>query len=501
MKFVEGTAYRLRGGEMTSLGGDDLAGLRTVLRDYPVQGVERLFERPEDEILAERSNRESIIGERLPDLNLWYRFIVEEGTDPEALIDALNGLPEVEAAYPAPLPAPPPSLFDEAAPARSESTTPSFFAMQGYLNRAPGGIDARYAWAHEGGTGGNVAIVDVEYSYNHRHEDLKEVRLVGGGIYRGWGNGHGTSVLGELIAMKNGYGVTGIAHGAVAKFAGVCNDDSCSRYNPANAIHAATGRSKAGDVILIEQQARVCYSPMYGPLEWMQSVFDAIKVATASGRIVVEAAGNGNVNLDSEECDGKFTRSVRDSGAIIVGAGAPPDDAHNQPDRSRLYFSSYGSRVDLQGWGWNVVTTGYGDLYKGPRNNQFYTARFSGTSSVSPMVAGAAALLSSMARERGSLKTPAWVRSALVSTGSPQQDAPDYPASEHIGPRPDLRKAIDRLPPAPASYSGSIGYERPVFTWTRDDGAMQYRIEVLKEAKVLRAKTVGLKACGDDTCS
>ena len=38
-------------------------------------------------------------------------------------------------------------------------------------------------------------------------------------------------------------------------------------------------------------------------------------------RVVVEAAGNGAVELDAPECEGWFDRSVRDSGAIIVGAG------------------------------------------------------------------------------------------------------------------------------------------------------------------------------------
>jgi hypothetical protein len=150
------------------------------------------------------------------------------------------------------------------------------------------------------------------------------------------------------------------------------------------------------------------------------------------------------VNLDQAGCGNLFNRSVRDSGAIIVGAGSPT--TYPQTDRSRLYFSTYGSRVDVQGWGYNVYTTGYGDLYSGTGKNQWYTAQFSGTSSASPIVTGAAALLSSISQQRGKLQTPAWIRSTLTSTGSPQQDDPGYPASENIGPRPNLKAAIAKLP-------------------------------------------------------
>jgi len=85
-----------------------------------------------------------------------------------------------------------------------------------------------------------------------------------------------------------------------------------------------------------------------GPAEIQLSVFDAIKRATDAKIIVVEAAGNddawGGIDLDDPTCNAIFDRNVRDSGAIIVGAGSPVD-------RSRLPFSSYGSRVDVQGWG------------------------------------------------------------------------------------------------------------------------------------------------------
>jgi hypothetical protein len=84
-------------------------------------------------------------------------------------------------------------------------------------------------------------------------------------------------------------------------------------YNPARAITLATGVLGPGDAILIEQQTGVCGGTCgadqvgCGPLEWQQPVFDAIATATALGIVVVEAAGNGNVNLDTASCAGRLT--------------------------------------------------------------------------------------------------------------------------------------------------------------------------------------------------
>ena len=84
-------------------------------------------------------------------------------------------------------------------------------------------------------------------------------------------------------------------------------------YNPARAITLATGVLDPGDAILIEQQTGACGGVCdqtqqgCGPLEWDQSVFDAIAAATALGIAAVEAAGNGNVNLYDASCAGRLT--------------------------------------------------------------------------------------------------------------------------------------------------------------------------------------------------
>ena len=96
------------------------------------------------------------------------------------------------------------------------------------------------------------------------------------------------------------------------------------------------------------------------------------------------------------------------SGAIIVGAGAPPPDTHGRdhgPDRSRLDFSNYGERVDTQGWGREVTTTGgrhndSGDLQGGVNEDEWYTDTFGGTSSASPIVVGTLGCIQGVLRAR-----------------------------------------------------------------------------------------------------
>ncbi len=468
VKFAEGSTYRLRNGGITSLGSDPLDGIKAVFQAHPVKQIERLFTLPEEQIEADKVDIQSLSNEQLPDLNLWYRITLSKGTDAETLIDALNALPEVELAAPALLPAPLPT-----GPSNDVQTSPlpapllaspNYISQQGYLNTATNGIDAKYAWGLPGGNGKKVTIVDIEYSFNKNHEDLPNIPLIGGKMYNGFGNDHGTAVMGELVSKSNSYGVKGITYAAKVKFSSACMNSSCSNYNPANAVNTARAKTAYGDVILIEQQTAVCGGSDYGPLEWDQAVFDAIQLATQSGRIVVEAAGNGSVNLDGAGCGTAFNKAVRDSGAIIVGAGSPPSYPW-QVDRSRLDYSTYGSRVDVQGWGYNVVTTGYGDLHKGSGKNQWYTAQFSGTSSSSPIVAGAAAILSSIAEQNGSQKSPDWIRSTLTSTGSPQQSDPSYPSSQHIGPRPDLKAAIAQLGPDFTS-----DFDADAFGWSQVKG-------------------------------
>ena len=106
-----------------------------------------------------------------------------------------------------------------------------------------------------------------------------------------------------------------------------------------------------------------------------------------------------------------------------------------------MSFSNYGSRVDVWGYGTGVTTTGYGGLFNGG-TNRLYTSSFNGTSSATPIVAGAVAVISSVAKKQGKMISPEQMREALHKTGTPQ-DA--NTTNIHIGNLPDIEAALKYL--------------------------------------------------------
>jgi hypothetical protein len=431
VKFREGNRVRFNGGQLSGISGPQAAVFENLLREIGIAGtaIRRLHNRPEAELDAERDLAQRRSGRELADLNHYYVLNLPQGVNAAEVANRLNALDFVEFAEPAPRPAPPP--FDISPP------TPDFTSFQGYRNPVPQGIGVPDPSAFPGTDGAGVSFADVEYSWQLDHEDLElpSNRIVNVGSTPSDpfnDTDHGTAVLGAIVGERNIYGVTGIAPAAVALLAPA---NTILGYNPAGAISAATGRLSAGDVIVIEQQYSVCGTSNYGPLEVLQPVYDAVSTATALGIIVVAAAGNGNVNLDAASCGGLFNRSVRDSGAIIVGAGA-------SSDHSRLSFSSYGSRVDVQGWGENVTTTGYGYAFNPDDIRQRYTNSFGGTSSATPIVSGAVLSIQGRLKTCGRpVATPASMRQMLVTNGTPQGTA----TSGHIGPLPRIPDALAAL--------------------------------------------------------
>ena len=317
-------------------------------------------------------------------------------------------------------------------------TTPSYTEHQGYLGPAPGGIDAPAAW-RTNTRGQGVQFADLEGGWNAAHEDLPGDRIehVWGTPIpdRGW-RAHGTAVLGEVVGLDNGKGVVGIAPAVDRIYT-----SSIGNSSVADALDAAADKLRAGDVLLIELQGT---GPRgrFVPMEYWDDNYDVIKAATARGVVIIEAAGNGDEDLDLKIFKGKFDRRVRDSGAILVGAGGPPRAGFR--DRAKLDFSNYGSRVDVQGWGRMVATLDYGDLQmcegaERTYTDRHYTGTFSGTSSASPIVAGAAILVESYVRQQtGAAMAPERVRQLLHDTGTPQAGN----QKKQIGPRPDLARAF-----------------------------------------------------------
>ncbi len=368
----------------------------------------------------------------------WVRIMAPSRLAADVLVARLLADSEIEQAFVAPEVALATSKIERTIVAADDScpiNTPSFESYQGYLGPAPHGIDAPAAW-RRGLRGAGVWFADIEGGWNDEHEDLPGDRIkhVGGTKFRdpAW-RAHGTAVLGEVVGRDNGKGVVGIAPDVERVFT-----SSIGGTTVANAIDVAAKNLRAGDVLLIELQGG---GPRgrWLPVEYWDDNYDAIKAATRRGVVVIEAAGNGGENLDHKEYKQKFDRAKRDSGAIMVGAGGPPRGGW--ADRERLDFSNYGGRVDVQGWGRKVATLDYGDLQACAGADRHYTGEFSGTSSASPIVAGAAVIVQSLAKTRGKLLTPVQIRDLLRETGTPQMGD----TSQQIGPRPDLERALTAL--------------------------------------------------------
>ena len=371
-------------------------------------------------------------------------IVVTAATDgpDQAVADRIAADPAVEQAFVSPRVSLPtterPFGESRADDDRCPITTPSFESYQGYLGPAPAGIDAPAAWAR-GQRGQGMWFADIEGGWNAQHEDLPGARIqhVGGRPIddRSW-RAHGTAVLGEVVGVDNGKGVVGIAPDVERVFT-----SSIGGTTVANAIDRAANALRPGDVLLIELQTS---GPRgrWLPVEYYDDVFDTIELHAKRGVVIIEAAGNGAENLDHRAYGGKFDRAKRDSGAIMVGAGAPSREGWD--DLERLDFSNYGGRVDVQGWGRKVATLDYGDLQRCDEQtaSRHYTDEFSGTSSASPIVAGAAVLMQGLAKERrGAPLKPAELRALLTETGTPQAGDTE----RHIGPRPDLARAISEL--------------------------------------------------------
>lgn len=374
----------------------------------------------------------------LRSLTAYWRLDMRGRTDRvEGVLKALNATPGVDRAY-AEVPMGDPLVN----PADDD-----YNAQQDYLDAAPAGIDARWAWTQPNGEGAGIAVIDMEQGWLLGHEDYaaKAPAVVAGDNRDGVGTyvgNHGCAVLGEMIGDDNDRGVVGIAPSAgPVRCASHFDLATNTSGLVADAVAGAVANLAPGDVLVIEVQT-VAPDPFGAPAEYVDDSFDAIRLASALGIVVFEAAGNGNNNLDTLTNGGQqilnpASPDFRESGAILVGA------AESALPHDRASFSSFGARVNCYAWGDNVVTSGYGDLDGGGGDqNRTYSDTFSGTSSATPIVAGAGLILQGMhAANTGARLSPQVMRLLLSApaTGTPQ--GPNV--AGNIGVMPDLRAIIE----------------------------------------------------------
>jgi serine protease len=411
--------------------GRDRELWQEILKTRPGLTLHRLFTALIPKQHAELVSR---AGESDPDfkpLNFrcFYQMSVPESEDPATLAKELQQLPSVETTYVAPVP--------------SEPTPPPaqnpLFASQGYLCAAPDGIGATDVWDLPGGRGQGVRFIDIERGWTLGHEDLQSrgAQLICGAIRPG-SRGHGTSVLGIVGMIDNGVGGIGAAPDlgsiqVMSYYAGVAGNGAEVHWPIADVISLATWYLGFGDVLLLEAQFNVgAWAGM--PVETTPAEFAMIRLATALGIMVVEAAGNGNHDLDTYLENGQpvLSRNQRDSGAILVGAGT------SSIPHGRIPTSNYGSRVDCYAWG-EAVATCDSDV----QGQSLYRSDFGGTSSAAAVIAGAAIVAQGLAAQKKTRLWPRDLRRLLSETGSGTLSK-NHPGDK-IGVMPDLSQMLRHL--------------------------------------------------------
>ncbi|MBD2517342.1 S8 family serine peptidase [Nostoc sp. FACHB-973] len=275
-------------------------------------------------------------------------------------------------------------------------------------------IKAPEVWA-KGYTGQGVIVAVVDSGVDYNHPDLSaniwknSKEIAGNGkdddgngyiddVY-GWnfvGNnnntldsdGHGTHVAGTIAAVKNNFGVTGIAYNAKIMPVRVFDDGqngSGSDKAIANGIRYA-----------VNNGALVINLSLGGPSPTSE-ILSAIQYAVSKGAIVVSAAGN-----ESELAPG-YPARYADKFGLAVGAV--------NYDRTLADFSNRAGTTTLA---YVTAPGAYKDDYRGiystyPGNQYEYLP---GTSMAAPHVAGVVALI--LSAKKG--LTDAQVRQILTTT-------------------------------------------------------------------------------------
>lgn len=452
-------------GPLALSGSDRVNPLNDVLAsERCVESIDRKSTLSRERLDRIRAEAEAYSGMSMPDMSLYYKVIIKAGSTPDEklrLLNRINALDVVEIAYFQPIPALP------------LAPTPNWQSSENYLEAAPTGINAYYGWTVAGGKGEGVRVVDIEGNWVESHEDLHggtdHFHIAGAKILSSTWYHHGTAVLGEIAADSNSFGTTGIA------FNVDLGTVSIGSMELDDALEIAVDSTEPGDIILIELHYAGPNDGAYVPAEYFQAYFDAILTASAAGRIVVEAGGNGSQDLDDSYWYGSlFDPNYRFSGALMIGAG----DANHVPE----WFTNHGSRIDVHGFGSDVYTLGYGDLY-GTDTTNYYTAYFGGTSSASPIIVGACAILQGInLNVHGYPLDHTGMRALLQNYSTPQS-----PHSWLIGPMPNLSGSIEEIrgvsfyadttlgwAPFDVQFHGSSGLSVDTWTWSLGDGDSAY---------------------------
>ncbi|WP_342221283.1 S8 family peptidase [Candidatus Fukatsuia endosymbiont of Tuberolachnus salignus] len=262
-------------------------------------------------------------------------------------------------------------------------------------------------------TGKGATVRHLDFGVYHAHEDLKgNITVINS---RAGDCNHGTASTGCIAAIGNDYGVTGIAHNCHFFF-----------YDTGD-LNKIVRDVEPGDIISIDNQFKL--GSYYVPMVHSKDYWNKFKLCVDAGAIVIYAGGNGGQNLKSLAPFNNWGSS----GAIMIGA------CHSENGR-KISASNYNHDKVINSWGMKVTTTGYGDLQRVEGSNRNYTSSYSGTSSATPLVAGALALIQSYAKTKYHVVFNAFDMHQIIEE-SGYKDA----KGEDIGYRPNVIEALKRV--------------------------------------------------------
>ena len=243
--FAASSCVRMRGDSLIDLATNALDGVDEALgiaEPYVWKRHSEVSESALDSLHARGQMRWS---GGLYNLNNMYRLILSPGMDSWQISESLEVLPGVVYARPVPHAPPSPTVGDYQSlqyyikPAVVDAV---YYPEPMYADSS--GFDALYSWSLPGGDGEGVTITDIEKNWNYDHADIS--KAAGSQIrplcYPYAGTDHGTAVLGVLVSDNNGWGTTGMSHGANIQTSCVriVQLGGGSYYDPAGAIAAAT---------------------------------------------------------------------------------------------------------------------------------------------------------------------------------------------------------------------------------------------------------------------
>lgn len=302
-----------------------------------------------------------------------------------------------------------------------------------YLGPSPAGIDALHAHNVPGGDGTGQSLVDLELGWVLNHAALAPHAIPPPltGENDPGSAGHGTSALAVACGRDTAQPFHGIAFNvqSVRLISAKPTRGAAAVSVAADGIMDALDKAvfAFGDVLLIE------ITDGFHPLEFTDLCYQAIRAATATGVVVVEAAGNGAMDLDNQvdvNGDLVFTRAVRDSLAIVVASSTSA-----MPYAARA-SSNFGSRIDCFAWGDSIFTA----TSTNPAvMNSYSPPCFEDTSGAAAIIAGAALSVQGMAQAlAGARLAPEQLRDILAdaTNGTTAAGA----RGNALGVMPDLQK-------------------------------------------------------------